>query len=109
MTVKRVHPLETLATSLAFMRAIVEVQLLVSLAVMRSCESLSTSRPFALVGFFFVVGTEMTLEVEVPSERATAAGHRTNKVCVVLPPDGTCLCRGSRGHILFADNDGGGI
>ena len=51
MPVERVHPRKVLLAALAWVRADVEVQLLVPLAVVLPRKALATPRPLALVGF----------------------------------------------------------
>ena len=59
MPVQRVHPRKVLLAALAGIRADVEVQLLVPLAVVLAREALSTPRPLALIRLLFRVRAQV--------------------------------------------------
>ena len=59
MPVERVHPRKVLLAPLAGVRADVEVELLVPLAVVLPREALAASGPLALIGLLFRVRAQM--------------------------------------------------
>lgn len=59
MPVERVHPRKVLLAALTWVGADVEVQLLMSLAVMLPCEALAAPRPLALVRLLFRVRAQV--------------------------------------------------
>ena len=62
MPVERIHPLERLATTLAFVGPVVEMKLLMALAIVSSCKAFPAPGPLALEWLLFVVRTHMAYE-----------------------------------------------
>jgi len=96
VAIQRVHASERLLAAVASVRAQVEVQGLVPLAIVLAGETLLATGPFALEWSLLVVGPEMTLQVEMASERAPTARDRADERGLTLSAALTCL--GSRGR-----------
>ena len=58
--IERVHPREVLLTPLTGIRANVQMQLLVTLAIVLTSEPLVASRPLALERTFFIMRPQMS-------------------------------------------------
>ena len=61
MTVKRIHPREILLAAFAGIRADVEMQLLMTLAIVLPREALATARPLALVRLLLRMRAQVSL------------------------------------------------
>jgi len=77
-----------------------------ALAVVLACESLLASWPLALERPFFIVRSQMSLQIEVPSEGTAASWNGTNKRRLLLPPFMTRIRRPSSCHIRLRNSDG---
>ena len=101
MPVESVHPSEVLLTPFARIRPNIKMKLLMPLAVVLSGESLATPRPFALIGFYFGMRTQMTLQIEVSCERTATPWYGTLEVRGLLPPLLASICGAWCRHIHF--------
>jgi len=95
MAVQRVHAGKRLLAAIARVRAQVEVQGLVPLAIVLASETLLATRPLALEWSLLVVRPQMTFQVEMASEGASTARDRADERGLALPAALTCL--GGRG------------
>ena len=64
MSVQSIHSRKRLLASLTSVWSEVEMERFVALAVVLTSEALFTARPLALERSFFVVGAEMTYEID---------------------------------------------
>ena len=120
MPVQCVKPSERLAASFAGERTVIRVQLFVALAIVLTSKALIAPRPLASKRLLVVVAAHMTciqsqcdventenevhtLQVEVPSERASTSGNWACELRVVRPPAEARLSRCAGRHVDLLD------
>jgi len=91
VAVQCVHASKRLLATIASVRAQVEVQGLVPLAIVLAGETLLATRPLALEWSLLVVRSQMTLQVEMAGKRAPTARDRADEGSLTLSAALTCL------------------
>jgi hypothetical protein len=79
MPIERVHARKGLLTPFTGVRADVQMKRFVTLAIMLTCETFLTSRPFAFERTFFIVRPDVAPQVELTCEGASAAFYRASE------------------------------
>lgn len=105
MPVESVHPREGFLAALARIRADIQVQCLMALAIVLTGETLLTARPFTFERPFLIMGPHVASQIEMPRECTPTTGHRANEVSLCSTPIGGRGLRGRSGHQCPFDSE----
>jgi len=107
VTVERIHACKLLIATIARVGTDIEVQRFVALAIVLPSETLTTALPLATIRSVVVVGTHVTVQVELARKCASTPRDRAHVRSIGRPPLFTGHACRSRRHERTGGRDGG--